>query len=247
MVTDVGSTKRRLLDAIDDPRFVGGHPIAGAETSGVEHARADLFQDAVWYLTPTETHLRAPLRAPAPAAEGPGSAPGGARRRDPRPARGGVQPPAARARQRAGAPGRRRGCSTRARRCARWGRASATPPAWPAPTPPCGPTSTAPTGRRWWRRCGASPARSTRWPTCSSPTATWRGWNDAARDDRRRLLEADLTGRPVHELQADGSQPPRYRRPGGAGTRASRGEHRGHDARAGLRHAHRGDDALGRG
>ena len=58
MVTDVGSTKRRLLDAIDDPRFVGGHPIAGAETSGVEHARADLFQDAVWYLTPTETHLR---------------------------------------------------------------------------------------------------------------------------------------------------------------------------------------------
>jgi len=55
VVTDVGSTKSRLLAAIDDPRFVGGHPIAGAETSGVEHARADLFQDAVWYLTPTET------------------------------------------------------------------------------------------------------------------------------------------------------------------------------------------------
>ncbi len=54
VVTDVGSTKRQLLDAIDDPRFVGGHPIAGAETSGVENARADLFQDAVWYLTPTE-------------------------------------------------------------------------------------------------------------------------------------------------------------------------------------------------
>jgi prephenate dehydrogenase len=33
---------------------VGGHPIAGAETAGVEHARADLFQDAVWYLTPHE-------------------------------------------------------------------------------------------------------------------------------------------------------------------------------------------------
>ena len=27
------------------------------------------------------------------------------------------------------------------------------------------------------------------------------GWNDAAREDRRRLLEADLTGRPVHELR----------------------------------------------
>jgi prephenate dehydrogenase len=37
-----------------DPRFVGGHPIAGAETAGVEHARADLFQHAVWYLTPHE-------------------------------------------------------------------------------------------------------------------------------------------------------------------------------------------------
>ena len=51
-VTDVGSTKQELLRAIDDKRFVGGHPIAGAETAGVEHARADLFQGAVWYLTP---------------------------------------------------------------------------------------------------------------------------------------------------------------------------------------------------
>jgi prephenate dehydrogenase len=54
VVTDVGSTKRQLLGGIDDPRFVGGHPIAGAETSGVENARAELFQGALWYLTPTE-------------------------------------------------------------------------------------------------------------------------------------------------------------------------------------------------
>jgi prephenate dehydrogenase len=53
VVTDVGSTKRPVVRAIADPRFVGGHPLAGAETSGVEHARADLFQDATWYLTPT--------------------------------------------------------------------------------------------------------------------------------------------------------------------------------------------------
>ena len=53
-MTDVGSTKQDLVGRIDDPRFVGGHPIAGAETAGVEHARADLFQDAVWYLTPHE-------------------------------------------------------------------------------------------------------------------------------------------------------------------------------------------------
>jgi prephenate dehydrogenase len=52
VVSDVGSTKQGLLAAIDDERFVGGHPIAGAETAGVEHARADLFQGAVWYLTP---------------------------------------------------------------------------------------------------------------------------------------------------------------------------------------------------
>src|SRR5439155_21363125 len=44
VVTDVGSTKRHLVDAIADERFIGGHPVAGAETSGVEHARADLFQ-----------------------------------------------------------------------------------------------------------------------------------------------------------------------------------------------------------
>jgi prephenate dehydrogenase len=56
VVTDVGSTKRELVvsvaghDAAD--RFIGGHPLAGAETAGVEHARADLFDGARWYLTP---------------------------------------------------------------------------------------------------------------------------------------------------------------------------------------------------
>ena len=52
-VTDAGSTKRQLVEATPDPRFVGGHPIAGAETSGVEHARAELFEGATWVLTPT--------------------------------------------------------------------------------------------------------------------------------------------------------------------------------------------------
>lgn len=54
VVTDVGSTKRRIVEALDDERFVGGHPIAGAETAGVERARADLFEGATWYLTPSE-------------------------------------------------------------------------------------------------------------------------------------------------------------------------------------------------
>jgi prephenate dehydrogenase len=53
VVTDVGSTKRVLAAAASDERFVGGHPLAGAESAGVEHAREDLFVGATWYLTPT--------------------------------------------------------------------------------------------------------------------------------------------------------------------------------------------------
>jgi prephenate dehydrogenase len=55
VVTDVGSTKRTVIDAAADPRFVGGHPLAGSEAAGVEHARADLFDGVTWYLTPTAT------------------------------------------------------------------------------------------------------------------------------------------------------------------------------------------------
>jgi prephenate dehydrogenase len=54
MVTDVGSTKRAVMAATDDERFIGGHPIAGSEQAGVMHARAELFRDAPWYLTPGE-------------------------------------------------------------------------------------------------------------------------------------------------------------------------------------------------
>jgi prephenate dehydrogenase len=52
VVADVGSTKRAVVAANPDPRFVGGHPLAGAETSGIAHARGDLFEGASWYLTP---------------------------------------------------------------------------------------------------------------------------------------------------------------------------------------------------
>ncbi|HEV3323341.1 MAG TPA: prephenate dehydrogenase/arogenate dehydrogenase family protein [Solirubrobacteraceae bacterium] len=55
VVSDVGSTKLALQDAREDVRFVGGHPLAGAETAGVEHAREDLFEGATWYLTPAPT------------------------------------------------------------------------------------------------------------------------------------------------------------------------------------------------
>ncbi|MGH9119849.1 MAG: prephenate dehydrogenase/arogenate dehydrogenase family protein [Acidimicrobiales bacterium] len=54
-VTDVGSVKAPVVDAIADPRFVGGHPMAGSEQEGLEGARADLFEGATWVLTPTPT------------------------------------------------------------------------------------------------------------------------------------------------------------------------------------------------
>jgi len=55
VVSDVGSTKRTVVASVDDERFIGGHPLAGAANAGVRHARAELFDGATWYLTPTAT------------------------------------------------------------------------------------------------------------------------------------------------------------------------------------------------
>lgn len=54
LVTDVGSVKAPIVAAVADRRFVGGHPMAGSEQEGVAGARADLFQNAVWVLTPND-------------------------------------------------------------------------------------------------------------------------------------------------------------------------------------------------
>ncbi len=56
LVTDVGSTKTSLCRAIDDPRFIGSHPIAGSEQSGPGAANADLFLNRAVVLTPTACH-----------------------------------------------------------------------------------------------------------------------------------------------------------------------------------------------
>jgi prephenate dehydrogenase/predicted amino acid-binding ACT domain protein len=50
-VTDVGSTKRGL-SAVDDPRLVPGHPLAGGASGGPARASADMFDGATWFLTP---------------------------------------------------------------------------------------------------------------------------------------------------------------------------------------------------
>jgi prephenate dehydrogenase len=55
VVTDVGSVKASIVGALASPQFVGGHPMAGSEQEGVDGSRADLFQGAVWVLTPVAT------------------------------------------------------------------------------------------------------------------------------------------------------------------------------------------------
>ena len=55
-VTDAGSTKAAVCAAAGaDPRFVGGHPICGAEARGAARATAELFEGATWFLTPLAT------------------------------------------------------------------------------------------------------------------------------------------------------------------------------------------------
>jgi prephenate dehydrogenase len=60
LISDVGSTKLEILRASSrafGPRasrsFLGGHPMAGKENSGIEFADAELFRGAVWFLTPS--------------------------------------------------------------------------------------------------------------------------------------------------------------------------------------------------
>jgi prephenate dehydrogenase len=59
LITDAGSTKRAIVEAVeaDDlarSKFVAAHPIAGSERQGVIHARGDLFAGRVCVLTPTD-------------------------------------------------------------------------------------------------------------------------------------------------------------------------------------------------
>jgi prephenate dehydrogenase len=236
VVTDAGSTKRSVVEATDDPRFVGGHPLAGAETAGVEHARADLFQDATWYLTPTPgatgtlferlhrlirdlgarpatidaaTHdrmLAAVSHLPhvfanvlvAQAASALGEktrGPASAGKTVPGPASGGHV--AASATRRAG---------------------SGTPSGERLP-------ATGPSFRDATRVAGANSAiwtdiylanrdalveqmddaiarlSAVREALVAADPRAVTAWNDAAREDRRRLLEAQLAGGPLHELR----------------------------------------------
>ena len=232
-------------------RFIGGHPLAGAETAGVAHARADLFDGATWYLTPTAgTAGHAATSACTGSRRRPRRAPRA--RIDPddaRPPDGRRLPPAARARQRARRPGRG-ACSPRtASACRRLGRASATPRAWPAPTPAI--------WRDIYRR-----QRATRWPSgdrrrdrraCAPSATRWRAadgdaiaaWNDARRArTAAALLEAAPGRRRGARAARRGAQPPGRRRRDRARARPRGGQHRRHGALPGPGHAPRATVAL---
>ncbi len=202
-VTDVGSTKREVVAAAGaDERFVGGHPLAGAEVAGVEHAREDLFDGATWYLTPQPTTSGVLLERVHRLLDRHRRAAGDRRRRRPRPHDGRRLAPAARAGQRARRPGG--AARSEASGCPRPGRASATRPASPAPTP-----------RLWTGIYRANRdallreldgtiehLRGVRAALPRRRRGRAGGLAAQAGERRRALLEAGLAGGPVRELRA---------------------------------------------
>jgi prephenate dehydrogenase len=61
LITDAGSTKRAIVEraaaTIHRGRFIGGHPMAGKETRGVEEAEAGLFRGRPYVLTGGDAEL----------------------------------------------------------------------------------------------------------------------------------------------------------------------------------------------
>lgn len=58
LISDVASTKRQIVERLAglkrrDVQFIGGHPMAGSDQCGIAAARRDLFQGALYFLTPT--------------------------------------------------------------------------------------------------------------------------------------------------------------------------------------------------
>ena len=68
IITDVGSVKATVVKELEPlaakagAHFIGSHPMAGAEKTGVAAARADLFVNAVCVVTPTRKSHSAALR-----------------------------------------------------------------------------------------------------------------------------------------------------------------------------------------
>jgi prephenate dehydrogenase len=208
VVTDVGSTKRAVVDGTDDERFIGGHPLAGAANAGVRHARAELFEGATWYLTPTARTRGTLYERLHRLLSGLGARPAAldAETHDrmlatvshlPHVLANVLVAQAARA------------LSEEADRSGEAGRLPATGPSFRDITRVAGSNTAI------WRDIYLANADAlivaiddamARLTTVRGTLAAGDGdalaaWNDGAREDRRRLLEADLAGGPVLELR----------------------------------------------
>jgi len=67
LITDVGSIKGPLVNELEElmpegVRYIGSHPIAGSDRSGIAHARADLFDGARCIVTPTARSEKSTVR-----------------------------------------------------------------------------------------------------------------------------------------------------------------------------------------
>ena len=220
-------------------RFIGGHPLAGAETAGVENARADLFEGARWYLTPTERSS------------------------------GLLYDRLQRAIADLGARPQAIDAETHDRLMATVShlphvianvlvqQAAAAAAEESERLPEVGPSF-----RDTTRVAGANPAiwgdifATNREAVAREVDAVSErlreaaeliragdaervgAWHGAAREDRRRLLEADRAGGELYELRLGRREPARHRRRDRAGARPRRRQHRGHGALPGARHAH---------
>jgi prephenate dehydrogenase len=69
IVTDTGSVKRAIVEQAQklfpNGNFIGGHPMAGSESSGIDAAHPLLFQNAIYILTPTRATNKKSLQAVA--------------------------------------------------------------------------------------------------------------------------------------------------------------------------------------
>jgi prephenate dehydrogenase len=63
VVTDVAGVKSPIVEGLPLPFFVGGHPMAGNERSGLDGADATLFRGATWVLTPSPASSTGALEA----------------------------------------------------------------------------------------------------------------------------------------------------------------------------------------
>lgn len=80
IITDGGSTKGDIVENCtrifgNAGHFVGGHPMAGSEKTGVEAARPDLFEGAIWVLTPSDQTVPAVMDKLVNLVEGVGALP----------------------------------------------------------------------------------------------------------------------------------------------------------------------------